>query len=72
MIMDSNYRVGCAGGFFQNPDYKDYPYAYMFVCNYATTPTPNKPIYNAGPSGSKCTTGKHPTYKSLCSIKEQY
>ncbi|XP_055845729.1 antigen 5 like allergen Cul n 1-like [Episyrphus balteatus] len=72
IVIDNNYRVGCAGAFFQNPDYKDYPFAYFFACNYATTPVPNKPIYSSGPSGSKCTTGKNSAYSALCSTKEQY
>ncbi|CAD7093586.1 unnamed protein product [Hermetia illucens] len=40
------------------------------ACNYSATNIFHKPVYRSGATASACVTGRHPTYKNLCSTKE--
>lgn len=72
MVMDAAYAVGCAQTrYISKLDGQDRKTT-LTVCNYATIPEIEKPIYVAGETTSNCTTGKNSRYPGLCSEKEKY
>ncbi|XP_011200656.2 antigen 5 like allergen Cul n 1-like [Bactrocera dorsalis] len=71
MMADRNIRVGCAASTYRVSGHR-YT-VFLFVCNYATTNIIGIPIYEScSVAASNCTTGKNPTYTSLCSVAEEY
>ncbi|XP_011200657.2 antigen 5 like allergen Cul n 1 [Bactrocera dorsalis] len=71
MVADRNIRVGCAASTYGVSGHR-YT-AFLFACNYATTNMVNFPIYKScSVAASQCTTGKNPSYTSLCSASEKY
>ncbi|XP_065365454.1 antigen 5 like allergen Cul n 1-like [Calliphora vicina] len=68
MVQEKNIAVGCAilrqtvnGQIMQ-----------LMTCNYAYTNIIGKPVYRDGKTASKCTTGRNPRFKALCSFRENY
>ncbi|XP_039960561.1 antigen 5 like allergen Cul n 1-like [Bactrocera tryoni] len=71
MVADRNIRLGCAASTYNvtGQQYK----AFLFACNYATTNIIGVPIYKScSVAATNCTTGKNPSYTSLCSVAEEY
>ncbi|KAI8120337.1 Venom allergen 3 [Lucilia cuprina] len=67
MVQEKNMAVGCAilrqtsnGQTMQ-----------LMACNYAYTNILGSAVYRDGSTASKCTTGRNPNFKSLCSFKEK-
>lgn len=70
MVGDRQTRVGCAMVKFTENLY-GYDYnVHVFTCNYSFNNIYSQAVYRKGKSCSKCKTGCHSYYKSLCSEKE--
>lgn len=65
MANDKNNAVGCA---MIRHEEKGFKYRYL-VCNYGYTNIFEQPVYEKGPTASKCTE-RHPIYEGLCSTKQ--
>ncbi|XP_037814055.1 antigen 5 like allergen Cul n 1-like [Lucilia sericata] len=68
MVQEKNMAVGCAilrqrsnGQTMQ-----------LMTCNYSYTNILGSAVYRHGRTASKCTTGRNPNFKSLCSVNENY
>lgn len=70
--MEGAYRVGCAQTKYISKLNGNDEYTALTVCNYATIPILDYPIYTAGESASDCQTGKNGEYPGLCSESEKY
>lgn len=66
MVNDKNNAVGCAMIRHQENGFK---YRYL-VCNYGYTNILGRPVYEKGPTGSKCSK-RHPVYEGLCSTDQK-
>ncbi|XP_065365457.1 antigen 5 like allergen Cul n 1-like [Calliphora vicina] len=68
MVQDKSTHVGCAilrhnkNGSIQQ----------IMTCNYAHTNINAAAVYRQGPTASKCTSGTHKKFTSLCSSSEKY
>lgn len=65
MVNDKNNVVGCAMIRHQEGEFK---YRYL-VCNYGYTNIYERPVYEKGPTASKCKE-RHSIYEGLCSAKQ--
>ncbi|KAM7343126.1 venom allergen-1-like [Cochliomyia hominivorax] len=68
VINERNTHIGCAAV----ADKKERFSVIYFSCNYARNNIMNLPIYEKGPTASKCLTGVNSQYTNLCSENEVY
>ncbi|XP_037812602.1 allergen Tab y 5.0101-like [Lucilia sericata] len=68
VINERNTHIGCGAV----AEKKGRLNTIYFACNYARNNIYNLPVYEKGPTASKCLTGVNPEYKNLCSISEVY
>lgn len=64
MSQDRTDRVGCGAVRYHSNNR-------IVVCNYSFTNMQGSYVYHIGKPTSGCKTGKNPSYRNLCSIKEQ-
>lgn len=69
IIQEKSTHVGCA---IVHQTLQNGRNTQLLACNYAYTNIFNKPVYETGRSGSKCSTGTNANYTSLCSVNEKY
>lgn len=68
MMKDNSCFIGCcAVRWFSSG--RTYQY---WVCNYSYSNILEKPVFERGPTASKCKEGRHKTFSALCSSKEEF
>lgn len=68
IVNERNTHIGCAAVAEKKGRFS----VIYFTCNYARNNILDLPIYEKGPTASKCSSGVNPKYKNLCSVKEKY
>lgn len=74
MVRDKAFAVGCAiiKSSLITTKNATHWYCHYLACNYATGNAYDLTIYEVGPMGEKCKSGKNPNYLGLCSEHENY
>ncbi|XP_075156515.1 venom allergen-1-like [Haematobia irritans] len=69
MVADRAHKVGCAAIHYREPNYPTIT-RFLMTCNYDFTNIYGEPIYQSGPSASKCLYKTSDKFPALCDWKE--